>query len=64
MQNKNKLIDTDNRWVVIRGEGGWEFSERGKGANCMVTEETRPLVVSMPSSIHMSNYNPVHLKIK
>ena len=35
-QNKNKFIDTDIRWVVIRGEGdfvGWAKGERGW--NCM-----------------------------
>ena len=28
--NKNRLIETDNRLVVIRGEGGWREGEMGK----------------------------------
>lgn len=30
-QNKNKLIDTENRLVVIKGEKGGEVGEMGEG---------------------------------
>ena len=29
--NKQNLIDTDNTTVFIRGRGGWEEVEEGKG---------------------------------
>lgn len=39
----NKLIDTDNRRVISRGEAGWEEDEEGKGSNIWRQEETRLL---------------------
>ena len=30
-QNKNKLIDTENRLLVTRREGGWGEGEMGEG---------------------------------
>ena len=30
-QNKNKLIETENRAVVIRAEGGWRVGEMDEG---------------------------------
>ena len=30
-QNRNRLIDTENRLMVTRGEGGWEI--QGKELN-------------------------------
>lgn len=48
-QNKSNkqeppLIETDNRLVVTRREGGWE---RAKIDKCIVMDGTRLLVVSM-----------------
>lgn len=37
--------------------------KRMKGVNCMVTVETRVLVVSTMSYIHMPNYNVAHSKL-
>ena len=37
--NKNKCIDTENRVVVIRGEGAEGRAKWIKGINCMVTDE-------------------------
>lgn len=34
---KTRLIDTDNRMVIARGEGGWERMKRLKGVKCTVT---------------------------
>lgn len=36
--NKTKLIYTENRLVVIRGESGWGVGERVRGANYMVMD--------------------------
>lgn len=39
-QNKNELIDADNRLVVTRGEGDGE-GEMGKGVKCTMTHENQ-----------------------
>lgn len=35
-QNKNKLIDTENRLVVTIGERAGDWAKWVKGVNCMV----------------------------
>ena len=34
----NKLIDTENRFVVSKGEGAWTVGEMGKEVSCMVMD--------------------------
>ena len=31
MNKQNKLIGTEDRWVVTRGEGNWQVGEIGEG---------------------------------
>ena len=47
-QNRNKLIDTDNRLVITRREWGWKSGEWGKGDQIYGDEwkENRRLEVS------------------
>ena len=30
-QNRNRLIDTENKLVIVRGEEGWGMSDIGEG---------------------------------
>lgn len=46
-QNKNKFIDTENRLVVTREEGGWRWAKWMKGVNCMVVVTRLGVAISL-----------------
>ena len=35
---QNKLLDTENRLLVTRAEGGCRLGKMGEGVNCMVMD--------------------------
>ena len=37
-ENKNKLMDTENKFVVTRGEGKWGWVKWVKGVDCIVMD--------------------------
>ena len=56
-QNKNKLIDTDNRKVVTSREGGGGKIKWVKGAKYMLMDGNWTFVVSRKYSRQIPNYN-------
>lgn len=39
-QNEMNLIDTENKFTVMRREGGWGMGKRGEGGNyCKVMDD-------------------------
>ena len=41
-QNRNRLIDTENRWTVVRWEGGWVEKVKGlSSTNCLLQNSHR-----------------------
>ena len=32
LKDRTKLLDTEKRWLVIRGEGGWSMGKMGEGS--------------------------------
>ena len=35
-KTKTKLINAENRFMVVRGEGGWGVGEMGKGGGLII----------------------------
>lgn len=59
---KSLLIDTDNRLVVTREEGGWRKSQIGQSRSIICWwMETRLLVVVYTDFIHLNNV--IHLNL-